>query len=258
MAQWREPVPFATLLTFIRLGSFPCTGAARFGVVLMSAVLASACSVPPEPQIKREDILVLTKRMVGLNEAGRYEEALPVAQHAVHRAEETLGPEHPTVAIYLTYLGGVQRSLGELDEARATYEKALAMQERLFGADHVAVSNTLTALAGLDQDRGLYPEAAAALQRALTIREQVLGPAHPATVTVVSELGTLYERRGNDEKAEPLLVRALEAMGSAGGRSHPAREETMRSYARLLTRTQRSLEAAEIEARADAFQETPE
>lgn len=213
------------------------------------AVLLAACSATPEPRSEREDILVLTKRMVVLTEAGKYEEARPVAQRAVRRAEETLGPEHPTVAIYLTYLGGVQRSLGEHEDARATYEKALAMQGKLLGADHVAVSNTLSALARLDQDLGRDEQARASLLRALAIREQALGPEHPATVTVVCRLGALYERLGDYENAEPLLVRALDAMGAGGGRSHPERARTMQSYVRVLRNTGRSAQADELEAR---------
>ncbi len=182
----------AVLSPFIDPPSFSRRRTTRWcSVVLLSAVLVSACSVPPESQIKREDILVLTKRMIVLNEAGRYEEALPVAQRAVQHAEETLGPEHPTVAIYLTYLGGVYRSLGRVDEAQGTYQRALAMQEKLLGADHVAVSNTLSAVAGLQQDHGMEADAERSLRRALAIRERAFGPGHAATVTVISKLGRL-------------------------------------------------------------------
>ena len=48
---------------------------------------------------------------------------------------------HPSVAIALTNLGAVMRSLGESEKSKELFEKALNMEENLYEPTHPSVSN---------------------------------------------------------------------------------------------------------------------
>ena len=48
---------------------------------------------------------------------------------------------HPSVAIALTNLGAVMRSLGDTEKSKEKFEKALAMEEHLYEPNHPSVSN---------------------------------------------------------------------------------------------------------------------
>ena len=48
---------------------------------------------------------------------------------------------HPSVAIALTNLGAVMRSLGESEKSKELFEQALNMEEHLYEPSHPSVSN---------------------------------------------------------------------------------------------------------------------
>ncbi|MER3422634.1 MAG: hypothetical protein C4293_04770, partial [Nitrospiraceae bacterium] len=59
---------------------------------------------PAVGQEEGDDILVISKRMVALQQAGHYVEALPLAQRALELSEKAMGLDHPTVAVYIDHL----------------------------------------------------------------------------------------------------------------------------------------------------------
>ena len=99
-----------------------------FALALL-AVLLLLPTVPALAEQVIDDIGVLAIRMVELYQAKRNAEALPMAQRAVELAEETLGPDHPTVAIYLEFLARVYRALGETALAKDISERAVAIRQ---------------------------------------------------------------------------------------------------------------------------------
>ena len=82
-----------------------------------------------------------------------FEASHAMLREAAERAEASLGPDHPEVAIILTNLGNVQRERGELAAAEASLTRALAIKEKAFGPDHPEVASTLTNL-GIVQQPG--------------------------------------------------------------------------------------------------------
>jgi tetratricopeptide (TPR) repeat protein len=67
----------------------------------------------------------LNEEVVGLYQAGRAKEALPLAKRALAIREKAPGPEHPDVATSLNNLGFLLQAMGDLKGAKPHYERAL-------------------------------------------------------------------------------------------------------------------------------------
>jgi tetratricopeptide (TPR) repeat protein len=163
----------------------------------------------------------LIKRVIELYQAGRYAEAIPLAQQALAIREKALGPDHPDVAQSLNNLALLYLQQGRYAEAEPLLKRALAIREKALGPDHPDVAVSLINLAGLYDNQGRYAEAEPLLKRALPILEKVLGPDDPAVATMVNNLALLYEDQGRYAEAEPLLKRALAINEKALGPDHP-------------------------------------
>ncbi len=81
----------------------------------------------------------------------------------------------------------------------------------------------------------------------------MLGPDHPDVGESLNNLAGLYESQGRYEAAEPLYKRALVMLEKALGPEHPNVAKPLENYAALLRETERSWEAAKMEARAEAI-----
>ena len=89
---------------------------ARFwcGVALF-VMLASSGSA--QNGAKPDDLSSLLGQAQQLYEAGKYAEAVPLAQRAVELAEKQFGPEHPDVATSLNVLAAIYQAQGRYAEA---------------------------------------------------------------------------------------------------------------------------------------------
>ena len=92
-------------------------------------------------------IAALNSQVVALNQAGRYGEALPIAQRVLALAEQLRGPDHPEVATCLNNLAELYRTLGRYTDAEPLYKRALAIWEKAFGADDIGVGTALNNIA---------------------------------------------------------------------------------------------------------------
>src|SRR5580658_3420397 len=75
----------------------------------------------------------LNQRVVELYQAGRYAEAIPLAQRALAIREKALGPNHPAVAQSLNILALLYDGQGRYAEAEPLYKRALAIREKALG-----------------------------------------------------------------------------------------------------------------------------
>jgi eukaryotic-like serine/threonine-protein kinase len=119
---------------------------------------------------------------IDLLDLGRLREALGYNERAIAALAQELGPDHPTVGIYVSNKGEILNRLGLTSEARVAFERAIAIDERSMGNDHANLAYPLAGLGdGALRDR--KPAAAIApLERALRIRE-----AHESDVVLIAE-----------------------------------------------------------------------
>ena len=190
-----------------------------------------------------EQAAQLNQQVTNLYQAGRYGEAIPLAEEALAIYEQALGPDHLGTATSLNNLALLYRSQGRYGEAEPLYLRALEIREQALGPDHPDTATSLNNLALLYESQGRYTEAEPLLQRALAINEQALGPDHPSTASSLNNLALLYRSQGRFTEAEPLLQRALEIREQALGPDHPSTANSLNSLALLYESQGRYSEA---------------
>jgi len=217
-------------------------------LVLTVAALAQAPSGTSIPG--------LNGQVVALNQAGRYGEALPIAQRVLALAEQLRGPDHPEVATCLNNLAELYRALGRYADAEPLYKRARAIWEKAFGADDIDVGTALNNLALLYKAEGRLVEAEPLYRRALAIWEKELGPDDLETGRALSNLGELYRAQGRYAEAESLYKRSIEIREKALGPDHAAVATALNNLGLLKSVLGRYAEAEPLLKRALAIWES--
>lgn len=163
----------------------------------------------------------LNQQVIQLYQAGRYPEAIPLAERALAIREKVLGPEHPYVAELLNNLAELHREQGDYGRATPLYQRALAIKEKEVGPEHPDVATLLSNLALLYHEQGDYKRAVPLHRRALEVTERTVGPRHPDFATSLSNLALSYHALGKYEQAVLLHRRALVISMEVYGSKHP-------------------------------------
>jgi CHAT domain-containing protein/Tfp pilus assembly protein PilF len=169
----------------------------------------------------------LKEQVTELYQAGKFQEANPIAQKFLELSEKALGPDHPATASALNILGLLYNSMGDYAKAEPLFQRALKIDEKALGPDQPNTAQCLINLAELYHNLGNYAKAEPLFQRALMIRETVLGPDDIDTATSLKGLALLYYSQGDYVKAEPLFQRALKIHEKALGSDHPATSKVL-------------------------------
>jgi len=156
-----------------------------------------------------------------LQRAGKYGEALPLAERVLEIRERLLGAEHRDVAAAINSLAGVYSGRGEYVKAESLCRRALDIREKALGKDHPDTAQSTNNLAALYSFQGKFAEAEPFYKRALDIREKALGKDHPDTAQSLNNVGLVYASQGKYVEAEPLHQRALDIREKALGKDHP-------------------------------------
>ena len=129
-----------------------------------------------------------------LYQAGKYAEAIPIAERYVQVIEARHGKEGTEYALALNNLGELFRVTNRLAEAEPLLRRALAIDERVSGPEHPNVAVRLNNLGLLLKATNRLAEAEPLLRRALAINEKSFGPEHPAVAHGLSNLAQLLQR----------------------------------------------------------------
>jgi tetratricopeptide (TPR) repeat protein len=76
----------------------------------------------------------LNKRVIELYRAGKFAEAVPLAQQVLAIREKAFGPDHPDVATALNNLAVLYENQGRYADAEPLYKRVLAIREKALGA----------------------------------------------------------------------------------------------------------------------------
>jgi CHAT domain-containing protein len=179
----------------------------------------------------------LNQRVLQLHHAGKYAEAIPLAQRTLELREQALGPVHQDVALSLNNLAELLRATGDYAKARPLYERALTIHEQALGPMHPSVALSLNNLAELLRATANYAKAEPLLRRALEIKENTLGPKHPSVALSLNNLAELLRNTGDYAGARPLYERALTIREQALGPTHPDVAASLNNLAEMLRAT---------------------
>jgi len=226
----------------------------RLVPTLAIAVLVSVTIVSTRAQ-PSDDLAALNKQVEELSKAGKYAEALPLAERAVKVADEQHGPNDPAVAGPLLKLGNVLGRLGRLADMERHERRALAIRETALGPDHPETAEALAALAGTFAQTNRLAEAEPLYKRSLAIYEKALGADHPDVGTLLNNQALLYYSRGRYAEAEPLYKRSLAIREKALGPDHSDVGQSLNNLAELYRSQGRYADAEPLYKRSLAIYE---
>jgi tetratricopeptide (TPR) repeat protein len=175
----------------ISVGRRGCIGGSIVAATLVSFLVSA-----PAAGREKDDLAALNWQVVQLHQAGKYAEAIPLAQSMLALAERLRGPDHPDVGTSLNSLAGLYEFRGRYAEAESLYKRSLSIREKALGPEHPDVGNSLNNLAGLYESQGRYAEAEPLYKRSLAIREKSFGPEHPIVGNSLNNLAVLYGFQG--------------------------------------------------------------
>ncbi len=158
-----------------------------------------------------------SKRLI---DAGKYAEALPLAEKSLDLRERIRGSEHVDLYLPLINLFYIRFRRGEYARAEEYGLRALAITERSWGGEHPLVGRLLYNLGVLYSFRGDDDRAEPLLWRAIAIHEKTLDSDHPYVAHSVNWLAVILKNRGDYAHAEPLFRRALVITERSLGEEH--------------------------------------
>lgn len=92
---------------------------------------------------QEEDLNTLNQEISKLAGAGKFKEALPIAERAVEVSKRTHGLEDPTTANSLDNLGQLFLDLGDFSQAERLFQQALAIQEKILPPEDPKIGLTV-------------------------------------------------------------------------------------------------------------------
>ncbi len=139
---------------------------------------------------------------------------------AIELAEQTLGKDHPTTALYLYVLGVFSISEKHYTQGESCLQRALEIREKVWGTDHLEVAEVLENLANLYARQGKYRKAFLFAHRALVTEEKSLGVDHYTVILTLNSLGNISLMQGRYDLAQQFFHRALALSETTIGENH--------------------------------------
>src|ERR1700730_11005341 len=141
-----------------------------FSLVLACSLLVSDAPIGGAQQV--DEANALEKKVFELYSAGRYSEAIPLAQRLLIVREQALGPNNPGLTTTLNNLGELYRRQGRCSDAEPLYKRSIAIGEQSLGREHRDLATPLNNLASLYNNQARYQEAETVYRRSLSISEK--------------------------------------------------------------------------------------
>ena len=221
---------------------------------LCLALLSGTCLSAPS-SAQKGDTAALSAKINELSRAGKYAEAVALAQEQVDRLEKKHGPSHRDVGAALNNLAQLYGSQGRDAEAEPIFKRSIAILEKTAGPESPDIAATLNNLAALYQRQERYADAEPLFKRALAVRERSLGAGHPDLGQSINNLATLYDKLGRHGDSEPLFRRALAIYEKAAGPDHPAVATLLNNLGQVAKVRGRYAEAEPLVRRSLAIRE---
>jgi tetratricopeptide (TPR) repeat protein len=150
------------------------------GLALIALLLGSSLFPAQGQEQPPEEPANFLARVNQLYQAGKYAEAIPIAEHYAKAIEVRNGTETPEYALALNELAYGLQATNRLSEAELMFKRALAVREKVLPEGDVAIATSLNNLASLYRAQGRLTEAEPLLKRALEMREKALPAGIPA------------------------------------------------------------------------------
>ncbi len=178
-------------------------------LLALRALQAAPPQLTADQQAKVNDAVRLNTQMMQLAGAGKYSEAIPLAEKVVAIQKQVYGLKNINTAVALNSLGFVLQEKGDFEAAKSYFEQALTIREEVSGTKDVATAQSLNNLGLLLQKMGDHENALKNLEEAFKIYSDVRGTKHLDTALALSNLGFLYQEIGDYAAARKRYEAAL-------------------------------------------------
>ena len=210
--------PFAASFTTSTSGTYQLRIHARYlsdasrGIALRLESVAPASAA----EVARFTALVLSTESEAQVQAGHFDDAVALAEHALEAAQRGSSGEDEFLAELYYRLGVTQYNRAMRQPALAALENALRIDKAVFGEDGPGTARVLIALGRLYARFNDLPKSEDALRRARTLIENAWGADHPWIADCLQMTAYIHQLRGDNARA---LADINEALAIA--RTHP-------------------------------------
>ncbi len=230
-----EPQKCAAVMDDLTMNIFPQIWSTVVIIVLVSGLADKAMAaepakaVQPRPAdkpapIDHQNIDQESRRLheaaTKLQKAGKFREALPLAEQAVVIRDEVLGPGDVVTTRAVLTLALLQTELGQDAEAERHY---LRVRETLAKtqAERPTYAVALGGLSILYARKKEYEKAEPLVLEARDILKKACGETDPAYATALQNLASLYSSMGQPAKGVPFLAELCQIRKKAHGEADP-------------------------------------
>ncbi|MDT5063741.1 MAG: hypothetical protein QOH63_4200 [Acidobacteriota bacterium] len=190
----------------------------------------------------------LNTEVVKLFNAGKYDEAIPLAKRVLQIREKALTPGDERINAALINLAELYASKQKYGDAEDYYQRLLSVYEKASAPNPQAQAQVLDRLALLNYRQSAFDKTEKFYQRALTLREQVQGPEHLEVAPSFYNLAEFYRLRGNYKKAEQYYSQLLEIREKLPQGAGLRYADVSNRYACALRKNGKPDEAKKVEA----------
>lgn len=138
----------------------------------------------------------LSADVVKLFAEKKYDEATPLAQHALKLREKALGRDHDLVGEALYNLANLYLVKKRYDESEPLFRRLLPIYEKRYGKDDLKLCPVLDNYSTALLFRGKLKESEDQLERSLHIRENAPGSTNMEVARITFRLGEFYRVTG--------------------------------------------------------------
>jgi len=180
---------------------------------------APLAGAPTDPELgsSDQDLTEEYQKIVDLYEAGKYDDAEPLADDFLKQIKARFHEDTAPYAAAISVLARLYQAQGRFPQAEAYVKSALAIDKQNFPANHPNIAGDLFALGQLYQAQRRLEEAELPMKEALTISEATHPPDPLSVGRALNNLAWLYQEQARYAEAEPLVTRALKLIAKAKG-----------------------------------------
>lgn len=156
-----------------------------------------------------DNIATLSRQVTELQNAGKYAEALPLAERVAALVKARRGEASADYATALEQVAVTYFFQSRYTDAEPVYQQVLALREKANGPEHPSALAVLDSLASIYRFSNRPQLAEPLLKRTLAIRERTSGPDHPTVAIVLRNLADIEVILQNYDAADAHIRRAI-------------------------------------------------
>lgn len=151
----------------------------------------------------------LSSRVVELYKAGKFDEALPIAENVLSIRERVLPANDRRIADAVGNIASLQYAKGETEKAEKLYERALAIREASGDQDSEFVLTVLKRLVLVTAARRDFDRAELLAQRIVSIAEKKYKPEQLEMAIALVNLAEVHRLQRDNKRARALYARIV-------------------------------------------------